>query len=591
MRGALPLAVMALAAACAAQEARVSARVEPAAISMGGSAQLTVSIEGVEQAGRPLLPPLPDFDVMAGGTMQSTRVVNGAVTRSLSYSYTLLPRSEGTFTIPPIEVEAGGRTLRTEALTVTVGKAPQGEGTLALWVEPQKQEVYLYEPVRVDVALGFDKPLADGTLSTPWLPELENFRIEYVPPEPGRRRVRIRLGQRTEIEGTVSQRVVDGAVWDTYEFSVLLIPLAAGRHELAECVARGDLVIGHRQGRWPFHEKEPVTRRSAANSQRVSINVLPLPAQGKPNDFSGGVGSFDLSVSVDPQRMQAGDAVTVKAVVSGSGYVDAVRLPPLQSNDHWRAYEQEAEVRSEVGPDGLSGRVTFTQALIPLSENAEYVPAVTLSYFDPEAGRYKSQTAGPTPIQVLPADEGGGAVVRVIAGETRQRVREVGSDIFDIVPDAPAGAQSAAMPSAAAATLPLVALPPALWAAVTLLARKKRRLAEDVGLARSTRAYRSAMRRMRELQAGAQTGADVCHAAARTLMDYVSDKLARPRGEMTAAELRELLRPCVGDELAEEAAACIAACDLGRFGGAETDAAEIIERATRAVTRLERGRL
>lgn len=50
-----------------------------------------------------------------------------------------------------------------------------------------------------------------------------------------------------------------------------------------------------------------------------TINVKPLPDQGKPADFTGAVGKFDFSVSASETELAATESLTVKVEVNGKG--------------------------------------------------------------------------------------------------------------------------------------------------------------------------------------------------------------------------------------------------------------------------------
>ena len=43
----------------------------------------------------------------------------------------------------------------------------------------------------------------------------------------------------------------------------------------------------------------------------VSIDVLPLPAVGRPGDFSGAVGSFDVSARATRNEVKVGESITL----------------------------------------------------------------------------------------------------------------------------------------------------------------------------------------------------------------------------------------------------------------------------------------
>src|SRR5262249_40120157 len=74
----------------------------------------------------------------------------------------------------------------------------------------------------------------------------------------------------------------------------------------------------------PFGARRPIT----VQSEPLHLEVLPLPDAGKPADFSGAVGTFDLHVSASPRELKAGDPVTITTTVEGDGNLAAI-TPPL----------------------------------------------------------------------------------------------------------------------------------------------------------------------------------------------------------------------------------------------------------------------
>ncbi|HUR32002.1 MAG TPA: BatD family protein, partial [Saprospiraceae bacterium] len=66
-------------------------------------------------------PPFNDFKVVGGPSMgSSTMIVNGKVSRSQSWSYSLLATSPGTFTIGAASIIAGRRKLNSKPISVSV---------------------------------------------------------------------------------------------------------------------------------------------------------------------------------------------------------------------------------------------------------------------------------------------------------------------------------------------------------------------------------------------------------------------------------------------------------------------------------------
>ena len=95
----------------------------PKQVIMGQPFQLTFSVN--HRAKDLRAPEMPDFDIIAGpysSQSSSTSFINGQRTStfSLTYTYTLMPRREGSFTIDPASIVVGGDTYQSNALKITV---------------------------------------------------------------------------------------------------------------------------------------------------------------------------------------------------------------------------------------------------------------------------------------------------------------------------------------------------------------------------------------------------------------------------------------------------------------------------------------
>src|SRR5262249_45462710 len=123
--------------------------------------------------------------------------------------------------------------------------------------------------------------------------------------------------------------------------------------------------------------REPVE----LSSQPVVLDVLPLPEQGKPADFSGAVGRFALEVRASPLEVAAGDPVTLTATLRGEGDLSSVTPPSIAGGDTLRVYP----VQSVAAPAGSPpGTRVFEQVVIPQKPGTVRLPPLRFSWFDPE---------------------------------------------------------------------------------------------------------------------------------------------------------------------------------------------------------------
>jgi len=132
------------------------------------------------------------------------------------------------------------------------------------------------------------------------------------------------------------------------------------------------------------------------------VKVLPLPLDGRPANFSGAVGQFQLTSELAPTAGGVGDPLTFKLTVTGKGNLSRVSSDALPQSSQWRVYRAESKLTTD-DESGLQGFKTFSQPVVPLQAGQLVLPALSFSYFDPEAGRYVTRATQPIPVTVTPA--------------------------------------------------------------------------------------------------------------------------------------------------------------------------------------------
>jgi hypothetical protein len=145
-----------------------------------------------------------------------------------------------------------------------------------------------------------------------------------------------------------------------------------------------------------------IEKSVTAKSDPFAVTVLPLPVTGRPADFSGAVGQFQLSSELAPASGPVGDPLTFKLTVTGQGNLSRVDSAGLHDSPQWRAYHTESKVTAD-DDTGRQGFKTFTQPVVPRQAGQLTLPSLSFSYFDPEAGRYVTRTTQPISVTVTPS--------------------------------------------------------------------------------------------------------------------------------------------------------------------------------------------
>lgn len=584
------------AAPVSAQDVAARAYLSPGAtVGVGRQFVLNVEITGTQSIDRPPeLPDLSDFADFLGTSQQSSiRMVNGrtSITVTLQNRYQAL--TEGTYRIPSITVRAGGRTLSTEPLDLTItaggsggqgapssgGAASGGDGQVSdqdlfITAEPTKTHVLAGEPLVVEYRIWTRVDVSSYSITR--VPEPQGFWVEDLTPE----------GQ-----PQVEQLERNGQQYTTAVIRrVALIPTGAGLRTVEPIALDAQVRVRSRDPFDDFFGGSVFGGRSvrtSALSNPVTISVDPLP-DGRPSPFSGVVGNLRLTASVDRDSVASNEAVTLTVRASGEGHISAIPEPELDLPSDFEVFPPEvSESVSEFGP-GLSGQKTFEYVLIPRAPGTRQLGPFRMGYYDLAAGEYRMAESGALSLNVSGTPTGNAPALLGRSGVEQLRedirfihlgatLRPAGRIVFD------------GLGFWIVALLPLVAVAGAL-----ALRRHRDLLEGDVAYARGRRASRVARKRLAEARslAGGSDRRAFYAEVARALRGLVADRLNLAEAGLQTGDLEASLRKRgVADETVRETLACLEHCDRQRFAPPTGDPGEeerFLERASALMSNLDR---
>lgn len=195
---------------------------------------------------------------------------------------------------------------------------------------------------------------------------------------------------RVDLAG-VSQRLeqLNGRQYSVSEIRTALYPTRIG-----------DITIAPASAVLPETVFQP-KRELKADS--VVVQAQPLP-DGAPPDFSGAVGQFQMSATLDRQSIKLGEPVKLQITITGNGNIEQLPLPSVPVPSTWRSYENPSSYTAAQQDDKIIGTKTFELLIFPDQPGAQSLPVVSLSYFDPSALAYRSVSTSPVQVEVLPSD-------------------------------------------------------------------------------------------------------------------------------------------------------------------------------------------
>ena len=148
--------------------------------------------------------------------------------------------------------------------------------------------------------------------------------------------------------------------------------------------------------------------RTVASRNRV-INVKPLPENGKPENFSGAVGSFDFKVTTNKESLKATEALELKVSVSGKGNLKLFRLPKPTLPSALEVYEPEHSEKVNTRTSGMQGTISDSYTVVPNFQGSYPIPKVSFSYFDLKTKQYKTLTSERLIIEVNEGPQSAGS--------------------------------------------------------------------------------------------------------------------------------------------------------------------------------------
>jgi hypothetical protein len=415
------LCVTALVAAAFGAQSQINAELEPQSISLGESAELTVTVNGSAPAAS-TVPRVDGLEIEPIGEQTSMQIINGNVTSNVAQLFRVTPSRAGDFTILPIggtghpitlhvDKGVGGQTQRgilqgRSALPASSFSRSSNSTQVDsknrpafLRIELPKQELIVGELVPVKVKAYFRAGVSAALNGLPMLSS-DAFTLNKLDDNPEQTR-----------------ELIDGVPYTVVTWTSALSAVKAGDYPL-----NLDLPVMVRvqekapRGNNPFKDffgddsafDDPFFDNFFSNATQkpltlhtdgATVRIKPLPTQGRPEDFSGAVGQFDVTSEASAKNGTTGDPLTLKINITGRGNFDRVTTNGLTSSPDWKAYKPNGKFTANDSA-GIEGTKTFEQSIVPTRAGAQEIPALSLSYFDPNTQRYVTKTTTPIAVDI-----------------------------------------------------------------------------------------------------------------------------------------------------------------------------------------------
>ena len=543
------------------------------------------------------LPAINDFTVVGGpSTSSSTTIMNGSVSQSETYTYVLRPKKQGTFKIGKASIDAGGTTLYSNEVSITVtapsaqkpkqqnqndpfndpffndpfgsGQKPESQtfiddlkkqikDDVFVKVVLSKNSVYQGEMLTATYKLYFRQNLSGFNLSKS--PSMEGFWNKEVELDPKRKQ---------------SMETINGKqfyVMDVLKYN--LYPQRSGTLTIspAEVSTVAQVVTQSRGGFFGFGQQHNVPLNLKTNA--VSVKVKALPENEKPKDFAGAVGKFNFATSLSAKQAKTDDAVTYTIKISGEGNLNLIESPTVSLPQGFEMYDPKLKENLTNNENGISGSKQYDYLIVPRLPGDFKISSESFSYFDPSQGKYFTITSPEFPLKVTgePSKNTNGNTNSI---NKQQDVAILGEDIRYIKTSVPDFDKNENSFFGSMGYIALYAIP--FFAFIGLIAFRKRneKLAADIVGSKRRKAMRVAKKRLivAEKHLTHHDKKNFYDEVSRAIWGYLSSKLNIDMAELSKENAEEkLLTKNVNAETILKLQQLINTCELSLYSPSSND--------------------
>jgi len=404
----------------------VSLKLDRSQTQLVDSVQLTVTVSGSRAIdSTPEIRGLKSFDVRSGGTSSRIEYINGKISSGVDYTYLIQPQKIGSFQIGPARVLIDGKHYTSNTAKLRVVKAAVRQGAesnpIFLTAELSDDTVYVEEQTNYILKLFLRRNVRN---IKPNLPDAENLTFKQI-------------AKPIEYRSTRN-----GQEYLVLEVHYALVPSKAGSYLVDPAKMNMTVLQSRRRSSRSFFDDPFASfssgRPLSVSSKSVKLTVHPLPQQGKPPDFSGLIGKFQMQSTLEPASLKTGESATLTVSISGQGNVNRIPDLKIPELNHIKIYADKPVLESAQADEGTRGSKTMKWALVPEKEGRLEVPPVAVSFFDTENHRYQTLTSSPYTLTVLPGKKETinisepNAAPQNDEGAVKQTIRELGRDIFPV---------------------------------------------------------------------------------------------------------------------------------------------------------------
>lgn len=566
----------------------------PKVVALGEQFQVSWEIDAKGQNFQP--PGFDNFMIVQGpsqGSSSNVSLVNGKYERvdKFTFSYILAAKTEGKFQLSPASIDVNGKKIQSNPITVEVVKGqsglrdnaansndtPSGVSDEDVYVRVELSRTEVFQGEQIVATLKVYSRTDQIQFIDAKFPAFDGFYTSEVGDQPNQ----------------LSRENVNGEIFYTGVFrKLILLPQKTGNLSIEpfEVTANVNVPAGYARDFFGRTVQRYKTLTLNLKSKPRTVNVKALPGN-KPSDFSGAVGQYTLSASVDKSEAETNEAISYKLSLKGKGNIKLVEPFKMDFPGDFDSFDPKVEEKISVEASGSSGTKVFEYLLIPRYAGEFKIPALTFSYFDVSQARYVTLTTESFDLKIKKGS-GDENVAMMQGSVSKKGVQMIGKDIRFIKNETELSPRASYFFLSAAFWLfiliPLIML-------IGLLIWHHRHLKEsaNVGLMKNRRASAKAVKRLKLAEVNLKAGNHQAfyESILNALYGFFSDKLLIPFASLNRENLLSGLKEQgIDDGILLEINELLSECEYARYApgsqGGESD--QVYQKAKQMIMELDR---
>ena len=533
-------------------------------------------------------------------TSSSFSMVNGKTTQSssMTFTYTVSASKEGTYTLPAATVKVKGEvyTSNTQEIEILPADNPvQTQGSaqgnsesndtqaqqpsikskeLFMTATANKTKVFEQEAILLTYKL---YTLVNIQQIAGDMPQLDGFHVQEID---------------TKAQMSLKYERVNGqnygtAIWRQY----VLYPQRSGKLKIPGITFNVQVEV-HNTSMDPFDIffgggslSQIVQKNIVAPSIEIDVDPLPTP---KPHNFSGAVGKFNITASMNPLQLKANDASTLQLVLNGYGNMKLIKAPEITFPQDFEVYTPKQTEKVSHTSMGAKGSISYDYLVVPRIGGEFMINPIEFSYFDTELREYNTLTTDSFKVSVQKSKN------QVVSSDShaQEDLKLLNNDIRYIKLGSISDSFNVKLLFGSRTYWGIYIAISALFILVLGICHKQIKESSNLSRKRGKKAGKAATKRLRKAAKLLKSKEcntfydEIMHA----LLGYAADKLSLPTAKLNKENVKEvLMKRGVEATTADQFVNIISECEFARYAPGDPNATmeKIYSESTNVINTLD----